>query len=134
MSVMPRHRRLLMVAALAALSTVSCGSSDDTAAVCTFEPPLTYDNYGKAYLDQYCNGCHSSLLPEGHRRNAPIGIDFDTYSGVLFWAERIVARATGDAPTMPPGGGPAANEVTVFKEWLECQVATDAAILAEQDQ
>jgi hypothetical protein len=114
------------------LAVASCGRSDDTGNLCVHDPPLTYDNYGRAYLDQYCNGCHSSLLPEDHRRNAPMGADFDTYEGVLTWGERLVIRGTGEEPTMPPGGGPSPDEVSVFKEWLECEVATDAALLAEQ--
>lgn len=96
---------------------------------CTRTPPLTYDNFGEGLMNKHCVGCHSSLLPEGMREEAPVGVDFDTYQGVLTWAARIEARATGDAPDMPPGGGPSADEVARLTEWLHCEVADDVAKL-----
>lgn len=93
---------------------------------CDRVPALSYDNYGEGHLNKHCTGCHSSLVPADHREGAPPGVDFDTYEGVLTWADRIVARGTGEAPTMPPGGGPSADEVALFSEWLSCTVIPEA--------
>lgn len=119
---------LLMAWALAACLP----SVEDTGhGACTHVPPLDYPNFGQAFMDKHCAGCHSSLLPEGRRVGAPVGVDFDTYAAVLQWHERVAARALGDAPTMPPGGGPSDEERALLAEWLACEVARDAALLAE---
>ncbi len=96
---------------------------------CARTPPLTYANTGEGLMNKHCVGCHSSLLPEGMREDAPVGVDFDTYEAVLTWADRIEARATGDTPDMPPGGGPNAAEIALLTEWLHCEVADDRAQL-----
>jgi uncharacterized membrane protein len=90
---------------------------------CPHDPPLTWSSYGQLHLEKHCNGCHASLLPQEMRNGAPVGVDFDTLDAVVNWHERIVARALGDAPTMPPGGGPSATEQALFAEWLACDVA-----------
>ena len=101
----------------------ACSSyNKDTATFCDHDPPLTYANFGKGYIDKHCVGCHSSLIPVDTRVGAPIGVDLNTYQDVLMWAERIGARSTGDYPTMPPGGGPSADEIALLEEWLECDI------------
>ncbi|MFM2246950.1 MAG: hypothetical protein RL071_3024, partial [Pseudomonadota bacterium] len=89
---------------------VGCGAkADDSAAgadPCERRPPLEWDNFGKGLMDKHCNGCHSSLVDREARKGAPVGVDFNTYAGVLEFSDRIGARSLGDTPTMPPGGGP----------------------------
>jgi uncharacterized membrane protein len=93
---------------------------------CTHEPPLSYENFGQEFLTTHCVGCHSSLYTtEERREGAPIGVDFDTYERVLQWATQMEVATTGVEPTMPPGGGPGADEIVLFTEWLHCQVAED---------
>jgi len=106
------------------------GAGSDTAVAaqseaerCDRVPALSYSNFGQQLMDTHCAGCHSSLLPEDLREGAPLGVDLDTYSGVLLWADRIAARSLGDAPTMPPGGGPEDDERARLDEWLACSVA-----------
>jgi len=94
------------------------GETEDTA--CGREPPLDYANFGHAHMDTHCTGCHSALLPEGDRLGAPLGVDLDTYDGVLDWAERLAVRAVAPDPSMPPGGGPGDEELDRFQEWLDC--------------
>ena len=36
------------------------------------DPPLSWDNFGRAYVDNYCNGCHSVLLDGYERHDAPV--------------------------------------------------------------
>jgi uncharacterized membrane protein len=118
------RRRALGFALLA--GTGGCAVEAGDSGTCGRTPALSYDNFGKGYLQQYCTGCHSSLVPESHREGATPGVDFDTYEGVLTWAERIDARATGNDPSMPPGGGPADDEVERLSEWLSCTVIPEA--------
>ena len=94
---------------------------------CLRSPPLGWENFGEGHMDKHCNGCHSSLLDRVELRNgAPLGSDFDTYDGVLLWADRIHTRGVVQV-SMPPGGGPSAQELTLFEEWLLCEVFPDAA-------
>lgn len=103
------------------------GPEDSADRTCGRNPPLTWANFGEGFMTKHCTGCHSSLLPENLREEAPLGVDFDTYQGVLDWAPRIEARSLGEAPDMPPGGGPGAEELVLLAEWLTCEVAADRA-------
>lgn len=105
------------------------GGDDSGNPACGREPPLTWANFGEGFMTKHCTGCHSSLLPEPMREGAPVGVDFDTYAAVLDWAPRIEATALGEAPAMPPGGGPGADELALLEEWLACEVAADRAAL-----
>ena len=96
------------------------------------QPALSYSNFGEGFMDKHCNGCHSSYLPEGSRGNAPLGVDLNSYADVLSWVHRVDQRATGDAPTMPPGGGPEPSEVRQLEEWLRCAVWDDAIEMGYQ--
>jgi len=117
---------------------VSCGGDKSDSAEgqgpdCDRTPALTWDNFGKGHMDKHCNGCHSVLIPEYQRQDAPAGVDFNTYGDVLEWHDRIIARGTRsvlDEPTMPPGGGPSDLELSMLLEWLECEAAKDKAALA----
>ena len=108
---------------------LACSSKEETEdtafALCQHDPPLSYANFGKGYIDFHCIGCHSVEIPETHRVGAPLGVDFNTYDDVLHWAERIEARGTriySDLITMPPGGGPTNSELAMFESWLTCAV------------
>lgn len=104
---------------------------------CTHDPPLTYENFGRGFTEQYCNGCHSSLVPPNHRNDAPEEINFDTYEGLLYWADLVQEQTvlvddpdTVDPydPLMPPGGGPTQAELVLYDEWLQCELLPDAQI------
>jgi hypothetical protein len=113
------------LAALLAGALLACGEGKDSgeeAGPCDRDPPLTYNNFGRGYLEKHCTGCHSSDMPEGRRGEAPLGVDFDTWELVLQWAERLQARGSGENPTMPPSGGPDEGERSLFQEWLDCEV------------
>ncbi|HEU0034905.1 MAG TPA: hypothetical protein VFQ53_29975 [Kofleriaceae bacterium] len=81
---------------------------------------LDYDNFGAPFVADWCRGCHSSALPAAMRQNAPADVNFDDYAKTMEWRERILVRATGDAPTMPPVGGPSDEERALLAEWLGC--------------
>ena len=107
---------------------------------CDREPPLTYENWGEAYISDFCVGCHSSLVEGAERRGATVGVDFNTYGDVMRQVDRIEARGTGPAGrpasvparpdfTLPPSGGPNEEQVRIFEEWLTCGVRPDAEAL-----
>ena len=105
------------------LVLLACGEGGDDSATetCGRTPPLTYENFGQGFLRSHCTGCHGVLLPEEQREGAPLGVDFDTWGDVLNWAERIEIRTAEE--TMPPGGGPSAEERAKLAEWMACDVA-----------
>ena len=107
---------------------LGCGEpvGDTGPGACDRDPPLSWDTYGATYVGRHCNGCHSSLMPESMRQGAPLGVDFDTYAGVLASADRVAARATGVDPSMPPGGGPSTDEIAMLAEWRTCSVLPEA--------
>jgi uncharacterized membrane protein len=109
------------------------GGAEDTGGACGRRPALDYDNYGRAALSKHCTGCHSSYLPQSMRFEAPLGVDFDTYQGVLTYAERIHVR-TVEEEDMPPGGGLGGDELAMFDEWIACGVYADLEALAAQQE
>jgi hypothetical protein len=109
--------------------SASCGDADSDAVVCSHDPAFDWDNFGKPFMQQFCNGCHSSLVPEEYRNEAPLGVDFDTYEGVLEDRVKIRLRAAPDAPGMPPGGGPTHQQYLDLQEWLDCKVDPDGEAL-----
>ena len=121
---------------------LACASTEEiedtaTLALCQHDPPLSYANFGKGYIDFHCIGCHSVDLPESHRVGAPMGVDFNTYNDVLNWAERIEARGTriyAEPITMPPGGGPTSSELDMFESWLTCAVFPQKQVRADEEE
>ncbi len=111
-----------------ALASCTPQEANDTADPCVHDPPLDHDNFGDPFLEQFCNGCHSQLVPPDHRNGAPEGVDFDEYALVMQWAVRIEARTVlfdDPANAMPPGGGPTDDERGKLHEWLQCAVMPD---------
>lgn len=108
-----------------------CGSHDTsvlgppTGAMCPSASPLTYANFGQAFMDNYCTRCHSSQLVGGARNGAPAYHDFDTQLGVQQVADHIdeAAGAGPDAEndSMPPDGTmPTLEERQKLAEWIAC--------------
>jgi|GEM_PF-308668 len=105
--------RTLVLAVLLAGCSSGAGPTP-TGTTCTDPDPvtgtttLTYDNFGKGFMEHYCTNCHSSDLPHSHRNGAPIYHDFDTLLGVLEVPEHIDEQ-TGWGPkahnNFMPGDG-----------------------------
>jgi hypothetical protein len=73
---------------------------------------LTYDNFGRQFLDVWCMRCHD----EG-----PNGIYFDDHDDVLARRERIFINAAAANTYMPPGpDDPVREERDLLAEWLAC--------------
>lgn len=109
----PRAFPLLLGAAMAA-----CGAPRPDAAMCAEAPVVTYDNFGRGFLNAYCQGCHASTATS--RGGAPDDVTFDTRAEVHTLAPRILARAAGASPTMPPAGGVLEEEREALEIWLRC--------------
>lgn len=86
---------------------------------CDEAPTVTWNNFGAGFVGHYCQGCHASTT--GDRYGAPEAVTFDTVDEVWAHKERILARSTGDDPTMPPAGGTNADDRQKLTWWLVCQ-------------
>jgi uncharacterized membrane protein len=83
---------------------------------------LTYESFGKSFVNGYCQGCHGSTVTD--RQGAPPGYVFDTYEQVLDHKERIFSRAAAGNDSMPPGpDDPSEAEREQLAEWLACGAA-----------
>src|SRR5262245_8653387 len=122
---------------------IACGDDPTpTGAVCPDPDPmtLTYDTFGRDFMERYCTSCHDSTLTRSHRNGAPFAHDFDTFLGVMQVHGHIDEQA-GFGPDakntfMPPDrcpsvkGGPlaidcprpTAEERTNLAIWLACEV------------
>jgi uncharacterized membrane protein len=83
---------------------------------------LTYDSFGKGFMEQYCVRCHTSAKASKFARSgAPLGADFDQIDAILKDKGEIL-KYTVEKKTMPPGDPkPAADERKKLKTWLECE-------------
>ncbi len=81
---------------------------------------LTYENFGEAFMLDWCRGCHSAAIPEGMRQDAPIEFNFEDVDVIRELAPVITEKATGEMPVMPPAAGPSDEERALLAEWLAC--------------
>jgi hypothetical protein len=113
---------LLVVAACTGATPTSTGT------VCPDPDPmtLTYDNFGKPFMEKYCTWCHNSTLTRSKRNGAPLYHDFDSLLGVLQTPDHI-DQQTGIGPKasndfMPPDRCPAEPGGSLS---VDCQKPTD---------
>ncbi len=119
-------------AALAlALAASGAGCSDPplfgpaTQAACPPGSTLTWDSFGRKFMEDYCTRCHHSQLRGEDRQGATSFHDFDTVSGVRAVKLHVdQTSAAGPAATntsMPPDDpAPTADERRLLGEWLAC--------------
>lgn len=80
---------------------------------------LTYDNFGKGFLDRWCQECHGEKASP--RNGAPPDYVFGSREEASAHKDRIFAKAAGDNMSMPPGtGGPSLDERQKLADWLAC--------------
>lgn len=120
-----------MIARLAIAAAVLAGCAQPqlfgppTEASCPPASTLTWDSFGKPFMDAYCVRCHASTLAPAQRHGAPTFHDFDTIYGTRAVREHIdLTTAAGPAAvntSMPPGGdAPTLEERQLLGEWLAC--------------
>lgn len=96
-----------------------------TGAECPSQQTLTYENFGRAFMQSYCLSCHDSKVPTRQRKGAPSDHNFDKLSDIRSFAEHIDLY-TGSGPlgtnmTMPPDDPtPTLEERRKLSEWLAC--------------
>ena len=132
--------RLLLASFLLALGLLACGEDDlcaedeeeeheheatPSGATCDGST-LTYENFGREFMDEYCTRCHSSSL-EGDARNcAPSDHNFDTLDEILLYWDHIDEHAAAGPDSinteMPPSGAkPTEQERRDLGTWLACE-------------
>lgn len=110
-----RARALALI--LVVTAGAACGD-ERPEELCAGAPVETYDTFGRGFLTFHCQGCHASATPD--RLGAPVDVVFDTKDDALRQRDRILARAAGDAPTMPPAGGTTDEDRARLEIWLRC--------------
>lgn len=85
---------------------------------CDEAPLTTWNNFGQGFLVENCQPCHASTSVDRH--DAPKSVVFDAPEDVASRRDRILARATGAAPDMPPAGGVSDEDRARLEAWLRC--------------
>lgn len=114
-------RKLLLACGLVVCACDGGGDSQPAtgdSGFCAAAPVVTYETFGSGFMTQNCQTCHASTSPD--RNDAPEEVTFDTVEDCWTWSERILARAAGEAPTMPPMGGTTADDRYKLEVWLTC--------------
>jgi hypothetical protein len=131
---------------MAALLATACSDSvfgPPTESTCPPDSTLTYENFGKPFMEKYCTACHDEDLRGVDRNGAPSFHDFDTLFGVRAVSNHIdETSAAGPAATntgMPPDecpstpGGPLDRscprptmaERTQLGQWIACGLPSE---------
>ncbi len=115
---------------LASMAHGGCHGEEDiygppTQAACPTGSTLTYNNFGKQFMESYCTKCHASDKMGEARQGAPSFHDFDTLNGIVVVADHIdETAASGPAATnlgMPADNlKPSLAERQMLGEWIAC--------------
>ena len=104
--------RLLGAAAVLAAACASEAMTIDEYPCPPQGTELTYENFGRQFLDVWCLHCH---------QEGPNGIYFRDRDEVAARRERIFVNAAARNTFMPPGpDDPSAEERDLLAEWLAC--------------
>ena len=102
-------------------ASVADSGAPDVDPACDGLPVVTWANFGAGFMLQQCQSCHADTAAD--RRGAPEGVGFGEEADVRAHHDRIVARALGEAPTMPPEGGVSEDDRALLAIWLDCDPA-----------
>lgn len=115
-----------------ASAVVACSTSNSTntrgpsGASCPTGSTLTYDNFGKLFMANYCVECHTSSLSGSARRGAPSDHNFDTLEAIRATEAAHIDTSAAAGPrhantAMPPTEPrPSLAERQKLGEWLAC--------------
>jgi hypothetical protein len=130
-----------MKAALFAMVVVATGCEEPlfgppTESVCPPTQTLSYENFGKKFMEDYCTECHDSNKRGEDRQGATSFHDFDTIYGIRAVYTHIdfttAAGPTGIVnDSMPPEGEPTPTleERKKLGEWIACEMPTDMQLM-----
>ena len=108
---------------------IACAKPTPTGATCPPDNTLTYENFGKPFVESYCTQCHSSTLMGADRHGAPLYHDFDTLEGILEVHEHMDEQAAAGPNAinrfMPPDGEDQPTDAERYQlgTWLACEAA-----------
>ncbi len=100
---------------------------------------ITYENFGRAFMEDFCVNCHSSTKVGEERMGATKDHDFDTLLGIRQVANHIDQTA-GIGPAsanrnMPPADSeqekPADSDRERLAEWISCGAPSDGTMTAK---
>ena len=99
----------------------------ETGAECPTGSTLTYDNFGRQFMSDYCLRCHSTRVTGKARQDAPGDHNFDTLADLDLFAKHIdgLAGSGPDATNveMPPSEPkPTQAEREKLSEWIACDL------------
>jgi hypothetical protein len=110
-----------------------CGAGDSheapagapTQADCPSGSTLTYETFGRPFVESYCLRCHSTTKTGDDRKGAPAAHDYDLLEVIRHESEHIDQMAgAGPAASnalMPPSAPrPSEAERQKLAEWLAC--------------
>jgi mono/diheme cytochrome c family protein len=116
-----------------ALCLTSCGDKGEeeetlSGATCPPDSTLTYESFGRAFMDKYCVACHASTLQGGARQGAPSDHDLDTLEAVRETEAGHIDENAAAGPdrvndAMPPSTfspQPSEAERRDLGKWLAC--------------
>jgi uncharacterized membrane protein len=112
------------------LGLVGCGhdhpsSGAATKSTCPSGSSLTYQSFGKQFLQDFCGRCHASTVKGAARQGAPEDHTFDTVEQIADEKEHLdMSAAAGPAAVntgMPPSNPmPTEAQRRQLGEWLAC--------------
>ena len=107
------------------VALAACGGAQPTGSVCPTDSTLTYDNFGKQFMTDYCTDCHASTLSGSARDGAPLSRNYDTLTAIrndLAGVDETIASGPDATNTsMPPSAPyPTAAERELLGEWIAC--------------
>lgn len=122
---LPRWLLVLALPLLVAGCSDHAETGEPTGAICPTDSQLSYENFGRTFMDSYCLRCHSSTVTGADREGAPDDHNFDTRAEIQTFAEHIdeMAGSGPDATNtiMPPDGdAPSQAEREMLSQWLAC--------------
>lgn len=96
-----------------------------TGAVCPPSSTLTYDNFGKPFMDHYCVDCHDSHKYGDARQGAPSLHDVDTPIGIRGISNHIDQSSAAGPNAFNdamPEDDPKPTDLERYQlgEWLAC--------------
>ena len=123
--------RLVHGACLALALCAGCGDKSGESATtdtgfCTDAPVLMWANFGQGFMTENCQSCHASSSADRH--GAPEDVTFDSVGDAVAQADRVLARATGESPDMPPEGGVSDEDRQKLEIWMRCWIDDEQVV------
>lgn len=124
------HPPRTITALLAAvLGLAACESHEHagppSGATCPENSTLTWDTFGKGFMESYCTRCHSTALAGSARQGAPSDHNYESAELVRMQLDHIdetAAAGPASVNTAMPIGSPTPTEAErkQLGEWLAC--------------